>query len=106
MIHICISTSKETTSGNFWDYNPWIILHHNLWIMTIIHGLLFTYNRTRSFKPHVVLCETKDHLPTKVTPDILEKIRNGPKFTVVGGFFFWFSKEMYSEVTVETREMH
>ena len=28
----------------------------------------YCYNRTRSFKPHVVLCETKDHLPTKVTP--------------------------------------
>ena len=41
--------------------------------MAIICRLfLKEFTRTISFKPHLVLCETKDHLPKKVTPIFLD----------------------------------
>ena len=56
IIHICLSTSKETTSRK-------LSVLDNPWIMAIIHGLL---KPSRSLKTHVFLGEMKDHLPRKV----------------------------------------
>ena len=58
IIHICLSTSKETTSEKFLIYNAQI--------MTSKICRLCLY--TTSYKPHRVLCETKDHLHSTVTP--------------------------------------
>ena len=72
IIHICLSTSKATTSEKFLIYNPQIIiqgLYNNLWIK-------------RSLKPYRVLCETKDHLHRNVTPIFfsIQRVKSGNIF--------------------------
>ena len=64
IIHICLSTSKETTSEKFLIYN----------LRIIICRLYDNPRIKRSLKPHRVLCETKDHLHRNVTPIFLQLV--------------------------------